>query len=304
MSLIALSSGTKGTLLVLAGAVMISFSAVFVKIAHVGPTVSAFYRMAFGGVILLGLVVFTGKLMKFSRGALALMGICAVFFTCDLTVWHRSIFYVGPGMATILANFQVFFLAGVGFLVYKERLTIRYAISVPLAILGLILLIAHGGGKTYPRFYLGVFLGLMTALAYSAYLLSLRNLQRDYTRISALLVIAVISLLTAFFLGIEVMVAGHSFAIPDGVTWAALLGYGIAGQVLGWVFISKGIAKVEASRAGLILLLQPTLSFIWDILFFHRPTSLTDIIGALIAIAAIYMGSTARLPAAQNARGT
>ncbi|MFN2358185.1 MAG: EamA family transporter, partial [Desulfotignum sp.] len=28
---------------------MISFSAVFVKLAHVNPTVSAFYRVFFGG---------------------------------------------------------------------------------------------------------------------------------------------------------------------------------------------------------------------------------------------------------------
>ncbi len=289
-----LSTSAKGTLQVLAGAVMISFSAVFVKLAHVGPIVSAFYRMAFGGTILLILVFLTHKFMRFSRKALLLMAICALFFTCDLTVWHHSIFYVGPGLATILANFQVFFLAGVGFLFYKEQLTLRYVISVPLAVLGLLLLIMRGGGKLYPHFYLGVFLGLLTAVAYSAYLLTLRNLQQGSSQISALFVIAVISLLTAFALGVEVIGTGHSFSLPDAFTWTALIAYGIAGQVLGWVFISKGIAEIEASRAGLILLLQPTLSFIWDILFFHRPTNATDIIGALVAISAIYLGSTAR----------
>ena len=36
-----------------AGAIMISFSGVWVKISHVTPTVSAFYRVFFGGIILL-----------------------------------------------------------------------------------------------------------------------------------------------------------------------------------------------------------------------------------------------------------
>ncbi|MDB4441882.1 hypothetical protein N9219_00520 [bacterium] len=37
----------------IAGAVMISFSGVWVKISHVTPTVSAFYRVLFGGIFLL-----------------------------------------------------------------------------------------------------------------------------------------------------------------------------------------------------------------------------------------------------------
>ena len=82
-----------------------------------------------------------------------------------------------------------------------------------------------------------------------------------------------------------------SFKIPDNQSWVTLLMYGFMGQCLGWVFIAKGIGKIKASRAGLILLLQPTLSFIWDMLFFHRPTDLLDLLGALMAIVAIYLGS-------------
>ena len=281
--------------MVLAGAVMISFSAVFVKIAHVGPVVSAFYRMAFGGIILLALAILTGKITRITGKALGLMGGCALCFTFDLTVWHQSIFYVGPGLATILANFQVFFLAGTGFVFYRERITLRYIVSVPLAVLGLALLIVpQNTGPAGLNFYLGVVLGLLAAVAYSAYLLTLRTLQRHFAHISALSAIAIISLLTACGLGIEVLLAGKSFAIPDITTWTVLLAYGIVGQVLGWVLISKGIGKVETSKAGLILLLQPTLSFVWDILFFKRPTGIMVLSGALLALIAIYLGSTSR----------
>ena len=39
------------------GAAAISTTSLFVKVAHVGPTVSAFYRMAFGGgMLLIGLI--------------------------------------------------------------------------------------------------------------------------------------------------------------------------------------------------------------------------------------------------------
>ena len=87
---------------------------------------------------------------------------------------------------------------------------------------------------------------------------------------------------------------GESFVIPDSKTWISLIAYGFVGQVLGWVLISRGIAKVDASRVGLVLLLQPSLSFIWDILFFKRPAGLIEILGCIIAITAIYMGSVTK----------
>ncbi len=281
--------------MVLAGAMMISFSAVFVKIAHVGPIVSAFYRMAIGGVILIIIAIATGKVTRFPIKSFGLMALCAFCFVWDLTVWHQSIFYVGPGLATILANFQVFFLAGIGFLFFKERLNLRYVISVPLALLGLgLLILPQNMAAPQPHFYLGVGLGLLTALAYSAYLLSLRHLQSRYTEISVFFVIAIISILTAAGIGVGVILTGNSFAIPDIQTTLTLTAYGIMGQVLGWVLISKGIGRIEASKAGLILLLQPTLSFVWDILFFGHPAGLFDLAGAALAIFAIYLGSTSR----------
>jgi drug/metabolite transporter (DMT)-like permease len=60
------------------------------------------------------------------------------------------------------------------------------------------------------------------------------------------------------------------------------------------VFISKRLPKIEASRAGLILLLQPTFAFVWDIVFFNRATTWLELSGALMALFAIYMGVTAK----------
>ena len=57
---------------------------------------------------------------------------------------------------------------------------------------------------------------------------------------------------------------------------------------------SRALVVVEASRAGLILLLQPTLAFIWDVLFFARPTGVVDALGAGLALTAIYIGGTRR----------
>ena len=280
-----------GILQLLSGAVMISFSAVFVKLSNVEPTVSAFYRMFFGGLLLGIIVLVLRKESWVGWRPLGLMFACSGFFALDLIVWHRSINYVGPGLATILANFQVFFLAAFGVIVYKERLTFRFLISVLLGLLGLILIVGPEWSDLGTVYRIGVLFGLMTALAYSFFLLILRELQSRWSTLSPLFTMAIISLATALLLASQTGMEKASFQIPDRKTWGCLVAYGVMGQVLGWVLITKGISKVDASRVGLILLLQPSLSFVWDILFFSRPTGLIEILGALLAITAIYSGS-------------
>ncbi|MCA1987981.1 MAG: DMT family transporter [Desulfarculus sp.] len=283
-----------GLLLVAAGAAMLSFSAVFVKLAHVGPTVAGFYRTLFGGLTLALILLFSGRGLRLGVGKWGLVLVSALFFLLDLTFWHRSIHYVGPGLATILSNLQVFFLAGIGAVFFRERLGWRMAMAVPLAMAGLYLLVGFNRANWPENYAWGLFLGFLTALAYASYILTLRHLQAglEQSRVQANVVI--ISLLTALGMGPEAWLLGESFAIPDAQSWLALIGYGVCGQVLGWVLISRGLPRTPAARAGLILLMQPTLSFIWDMLFFARPTTPLELVGALGALAAIYLGATSR----------
>jgi drug/metabolite transporter (DMT)-like permease len=283
-----------GTLQLLAGAFLISFSAVFVRIAHVGPTMAGFYRTFFGGLVL-ALVTLVGRerLWKGLRPALWAM-LAGLAFAADLACWHRSIHYIGPGLATILGNFQVFFLAAAGVFVFRERPTWRFLVSVPLGVAGLLLLVGLDWAHLGPSYRAGLVLGLATALAYTAYTLSLRHSRRLPLALTPAANLTWISFMTAAAMGVGGALQGESFRIPDGRTWLCLLAYGGLCQALGWVVISRGIAKVPASRVGLLLLLQPTLTFVWDVVLFARPTTAVEMAGALLTVGAIYLGSTAQ----------
>ena len=47
-----------------------------------------------------------------------------ILFAADLFCWHQSIYFVGPGLSTLLGNFQVFLVALAGFILFSEK--IRY----------------------------------------------------------------------------------------------------------------------------------------------------------------------------------
>ncbi len=100
-----------------------------------------------------------------------------------------------------------------------------------------------------------------------------------------------VSLKTAVFLVFEVLRLGQSLAIPSLQSFGALLALGSLSQFAGWVLITNALPDIRASLSGLILLLQPALAFVWDVLFFHRPTRLLNWAGVAMALLAIYLGT-------------
>jgi drug/metabolite transporter (DMT)-like permease len=271
------------------GAVLISTTSIFVKWAHVAPTVSAFYRMAFGGGMLFLLLALQRRWTGVSRRDVLWMLFPALAFALDLVLWHRSIRDVGPGLATLLGNFQVFVMALAGLWFYRERLGWRYAAGLALAFAGLWLLVGRNWGAVDAQYRLGVWFGILTGVAYAAYMLSFRHAQKEKLTRSPAELLCLNSLLCAGVLALVTGVEGNSFVIPDLQSLAALLGLALFGQVLGWLLIVRAMPQLPASLVGLLLLLQPGLSFVLDVLLFGRPTVSLDWLGLAVSLAGIFL---------------
>ncbi|NKI35447.1 DMT family transporter [Wenzhouxiangella sp. XN79A] len=281
-------------LLVTAGAVMISFAAVFVRLADVPATTSAFYRLVFGAAALAVLLALSPRMRAgFGRGW-AGSAVVAAFFAADLWFWHRSILYIGPGLSTLLANFQVFVLATVGVVWLKERVGWRFAAGTALAMLGLWLLFGRDWAGLGPEARAGIVLGLLTACAYAGYLLTLRGVQVRDVGMRPEARLLQVSLICAVLLGGINLIEGHGFAIPDRHSLASLIALGVVCQVLGWLAITRGLPGLPASLVGLLLLLQPLLSMVWDLLWFELTLVAVQWLGAGLALAGIYLGMQSR----------
>ena len=290
------------TLRLFIGAALISLSPVWVKLVSVSPTTSGFYRVLIGGIALATYLLFTGQKLQLSKRTWLILGVAAVFFALDLWFWHRSINYIGPGLSTLIANFQVFIMTAAGIVLFREAPRPVQLLAIPLALFGLGLIVGLDWNELPADYRLGVIFGLLTAVSYAGYLLSLRRSRQGSKHRLPTREVAVISLLTAVILGLSAFVEGESLALgsTDDAMW--LVAYGILSHCLGWMFIASSLPHVSTTEAGLALLLQPTLSFVWDVLFFARPMTLTELIGAGIALLAIYLGSRPASKQAQGAR--
>lgn len=271
---------------------MLSFSGVYVKFANVSPFSSGFYRVFIGGIILSAITLYNQSILWKNSMVFCIQCLTGFVFAADLYVWHQSILIIGPGLATILSNFQVFFLAGIGIIFLGDKLSLKFCISIPMAITGLFILIAPELSQTTIIHKKGILLGLMTALCYTAYLLLLQKLRSMKEKTPAFSNLAIICLSASFFLFFIIKWQKVSFYIPDAQSLFSLLAYGIFSQVVGWILISVSLPHLRTSSAGLILTLQPALSLVWDIIFFDRPFNMVSTSGGIMTVYAIYLGST------------
>lgn len=275
-----------------AGAALISTTSIFVRLADVGPTTSAFYRMLFGALMLTGGLLALRAWRPLSLRAVGWLLVPGVAFAIDLMLWHRSIHQVGPGLATLLGNFQVFLMALAGVVLYRERIGPPFVAGTALALVGLYLLVGLEWGRFDAVYRQGVLFGLLTGVAYAVYLLTTRHVQRSgQVTLAPAQLICVTSWICAAVLAAAMLGEGASFGIPDLRSFGALLGLALFGQVLGWILLVRAMPQLPASLVGLLLLLQPGLSFLLDVAIFARPTQTADWIGLGLSLLGIFIGS-------------
>src|SRR3546814_18278533 len=82
----------------LAGAAISGANGIMVELAGTPPTVSAFSRVAFGGVILLGWVVASGCWLALAPRDGVWIIVRVSFFDAFLWLWHRHPLLAGTGI--------------------------------------------------------------------------------------------------------------------------------------------------------------------------------------------------------------
>ena len=273
------------------GAVLISFSPIFVSLVDINPTVSAFYRVFIGGIALTLYLLISKKRFDFNRTVWFFLFMASIFFAADLWFWHRSVIYVGPGLGTLLANMQVFIMMMAGIFLYKQIPTKVQLFSVPFAVIGLSMIVGLDWKELKPNYQAGIIFGLLTAICYSSYLISMRQAQQSKTNIIPIREVAAMSLMVSVILAFTVFFENESLIISDINDYLILLMYGIGSHAIGGIMIASALVRVTTTEVGIALLLQPTLSFIWEILFFNRSFTMIESVGVVIVLYSIFLSS-------------
>jgi drug/metabolite transporter (DMT)-like permease len=271
------------------GSAMIALAPILVKSVSLGPTAVGVYRCGIAFVILLPfLVKSANKLKAVPIKFWGYMAFAGLFFAADLFVWHRSVVYCGAGIATILANTQVFYLSLIGLFWFHDKLSLKFALSIPVAFIGVFLLVRPDQPASVgPDYWYGIAYGMATGVFYSGFILILKHVQTATE--SSLKIeekLGLICFFTAFFLLIAALIEGQ-MRLPTAKEFASMFALALLPQVIGWVYISTGLSQVNVSKAGLVLLIQPVLATILGALIFQEQMGWLQILGATLTLGAI-----------------
>jgi drug/metabolite transporter (DMT)-like permease len=270
------------------GALTIAFSAIFVSLADVTPATAAIFRCAYA-LPLLALIA-RWEQRRYgprARGQRRLAWIAGAFFAADLVLWHHAIEEVGAGLATVLGNTQVVIVPIAAWLFLGEKPGGRVAASVPMVLVGVVLISGVlGGGVPFGRDpILGVLFGIGTGLAYAGFLLVQRRANQDHRRpagplFDATLSAAICSLLIGLPLGeVDLVPAWPSHG------WLLLLAIGV--QVGGWLLISISLPRLPAAITSVVLTVQPVGSVVLGIWILEEAPSAFQLFGVLLILAGL-----------------
>jgi drug/metabolite transporter (DMT)-like permease len=278
----------------LVGALAIAFSGILYKLAKVSPETGAFFRCLYALPPLWLLARWEDRRLgarPLRRRAPAWLA--GVFLAVDLLLWHHAIEAVGAGLATVLANTQVVLVGLVAWIVLRERPGATSLLAIPIAMTGIILIsgvLEQGAYGENPP--LGALFGVLAGLAYTGFLLALRDSSSDLRRVAGPLYDA--TLATAFVtLPLGLALGDLSFDLSvEAHLWMVLLA--LSSQVGGWLLITISLPRLPAVVTSILLTLQPVGSVLFAALLIAERPSALQLAGTAAILAGLVIASASR----------
>ncbi|HTM02511.1 MAG TPA: EamA family transporter [Vicinamibacterales bacterium] len=247
-------------LAVVSAAVLFSTAGAAIKIAAFSTAQVSAVR---SGVAALTLLLWLGRRLTWS---FRLVGIGAIY-AATLTLFVVATRLTTAANAIFLqSTFPVFMLLLAPWLL-KERITRGDVVSVAVMAAGIVLCF-HGRAAvtaTTPNPLAGNLAGLAAGVAWALTIAALRHLERE-THADAV---------SREGLGLSAVVAGNGIACVVALPWAlplphataagwgTLVYLGVFQVALAYVCLTRGIRRLPAMEASLLLLIEPVLNPIW-----------------------------------------
>jgi drug/metabolite transporter (DMT)-like permease len=271
------------------GAVLIGLAPIFVRLASVGPTAAAFWRVFLALPVLLLMQQLStrgaARPQGGARPSTRLLWLAGLAFAGDLAVWHQSIQLTSIANSTLLTNLAPVFLTLVLHFGFGERHAPRFWLGLVLALAGAVTLMASSlklGRDTV----LGDLLAIVTAMFYAAYQLLVSRGRRDF---SALDVMLRSSASSAAVLLVITLLTGEPFWPRDAHSWTILILLAVISHVGGQGLIAWALAHLPASFSSVTLLVQPVAATVFAWMILGEGFGVQQVVGGVIVMAGILL---------------
>jgi drug/metabolite transporter (DMT)-like permease len=266
------------------GILCIGCSAIFVKIAAVPGTVSAFYRLLFAAPPLLLASAFYGKKLP-PRRDLLLIGVGGALFAADLVFWNSGLLLTSAATATLLANNAPIWVGLGALLFFRERLAPLFWFGLALSLLGMALIVGVDALRAVTM-NKGDLLSIAASVFYAAYLLTTQKARMASDTVT-FMTVSVVS--GALLLWVANLCLGFPLLGFSLRTWWALAGLGLFSHLVGWLAINYALGHLKASSVSVSLLGQAVVTALLSIPILGETLRLGQIVGGTLVLGGIYL---------------
>lgn len=270
-----------------AGATCIALSPIWVRLADVGPTASAFWRVALAVPLLWSLQPLAPRSESVAGSAQwKLLALAGIAFAGDLAFWHWSIKFTSVANSTLLANLASIFVTLAAWLLWRQRPSAVFLTGLFSALAGVVMLVRSSLDFS-PTALFGDALGVVTAMFYAWYLLSVKGI-RDRGA-STLRLMAVTTTVTAAILFPVALASGEPLLPQSAAGWATLAGLAWISHSAGQGLIAYALAHLPAAFSSVSLLFQPVMAAVFAWVLLAEPLGALQVAGGLVVLAGIYL---------------
>jgi drug/metabolite transporter (DMT)-like permease len=266
----------------LIGNVALAFGPWLVRLADVGPSASAMWRMALAAPVLFLIAAQLRQPLRLPRSALYwTMFLSGLFFAADLAAWHIGILMTKLANSTLFANAASLFFPIWGYLVARSLPNRREGLSFALAAAGAILLMGRSAELSRDNL-LGDLLCLAAGIFYTGYLIVIARAREE---MASWPLLAWSTLATVLPLLLIAVALGERIWPSD---WTPLIALAVVSQLIGQGMMVYALGRVTPLVFGLALLTQPIVSAAMGWVWYDETLAAPDWIGAaLIGLALV-----------------
>ena len=273
------------------GAIAIAFSPIFVRFSDVDPIMTAFYRIFISLPFFLFFSSFNiiekVKFPEFNNSYVIFL-VSGIFFALDLICWHWSIKLTTVSKATFLSNLAPIVVIIFSLIFLKERFSKFFYLAALLSMVGMLMLLGESFKFNKSQF-IGDLLGVLTAVWYGSYIVTISQLRKKYNSTSIMFLSGIV---TAIILLIVSILFEQSLIPQSLFTITIIFLLGFICQFMGQSFITYSLAYLSASLSSLCLLIQPIAATVLAYFFFQEKLTTIQFVGSALILLGIYIART------------
>lgn len=285
------------------GIFAISFAAIFIRMSEqdLGPYATISHRFWIATV---ALGLWTGiqrfrqhrlnpetmpsqPLSPLEWGLLLLAGLIS---GVDLCLWGLALTQTSVANAAVLGNLAPLFTTLGLWLIWKKQFDLRFLVGLLLA-LGGAFTIGVEDFQLIPEHVQGDAIALLSAVFFSAYLLTLERLR---VRLSATTVLLVCSAVASGVSATISLCFEDQFFPVSGQGWLAVLGLGLVSQTIGHGLVTYSLNKLSSGLVAITFLLEPAIAALGAWVLFSETLSLLNGLGFLLVTIGIYVTTSSQ----------